>query len=126
MGKSNNSASGWTSSIVALSALALVMALATARGHSMSKPVWVYCVLSVTNFAVYAWDKSAARREAWRVSETKLHLLSLLGGWPGAIFAQQLLRHKSSKATFRALFWITVAVNLTVLIYWAFVYSHDF
>jgi len=44
-------------------------------------------------------------------------MLALLGGWPGAWFAQRRLRHKSRKQPFRAVFWITVLLNLAALSY---------
>jgi len=43
-------------------------------------------------------------------------LLGLVGGWPGSLVAQQVLRHKSSKASFRRAFWGTVLVNITAFI----------
>lgn len=73
--------------------------------------------LSVTTFLVYALDKRAARRRHWRVPEKLLHLLALLGGWPGALAAQQVLRHKTRKLQFQALFWTTVMLNLSFLWY---------
>lgn len=78
-------------------------------------PIWIiglYVVLSVITFAVYAKDKSAAMHGSWRTPENELHLLALAGGWPGALIAQQLLRHKSTKREFRQLFWITVGLNI--------------
>jgi uncharacterized membrane protein YsdA (DUF1294 family)/cold shock CspA family protein len=75
-----------------------------------------YAVASVVAFLAYAIDKSAARRGAWRTSEGTLHLLALLGGWPGALLAQQMLRHKSTKAEFRAVFWGTVVLNIAGLV----------
>lgn len=73
---------------------------------------FVYLVVSVATFTAYARDKSAARRCTWRTSERTLHLLALAGGWPGALLAQQWLRHKSSKTEFRAVFWVTVVLNV--------------
>lgn len=70
-----------------------------------------YLVVSLLTFSVYARDKSAAQKGAWRTSENTLHLLSLIGGWPGALIAQQKLRHKSQKQPFRFIFWITLLVN---------------
>ncbi|MCL1120604.1 DUF1294 domain-containing protein [Shewanella seohaensis] len=79
--------------------------------------VGLYLLLSLCTFIAYAFDKSAARKGRWRTKESTLHLMSLLGGWPGALFAQQLLRHKSVKAAFRQLFWLTVVTNLALLGY---------
>lgn len=71
-----------------------------------------YVAASVITFLMYAIDKSAARRGAWRTPERTLHLLALAGGWPGELLAQQLLRHKTSKAGFRVVFWTTVILNI--------------
>lgn len=82
-------------------------------------PNWVaglYLLLSLATFMSYAADKSAAARRAWRTPEGTLHLLALAGGWPGALLAQQLLRHKSTKQGFRRLFWATVLLNVVGLV----------
>ncbi|MFN4352268.1 MAG: DUF1294 domain-containing protein [Hylemonella sp.] len=75
-----------------------------------------YVGLSILCFAMYAADKSAARSGGWRTQESTLLLLGLLGGWPGAILAQQFLRHKSAKASFRSAFWGTVLLNVGLFI----------
>ena len=80
-------------------------------------PIWVagiYLVASIVCFVVYAVDKSAAGAARRRVSERTLLTLGFVGGWPGAIIAQQILRHKTQKASFRKAFWGTVVVNLLV------------
>ena len=76
-----------------------------------------YVAISVVTFVAYAVDKSAAQAGRWRTKETTLHLLSLAGGWPGALIAQETLRHKSRKNSFRYVFAITVVLNLVGL-YW--------
>jgi len=85
-------------------------------------PVWVagiYVGASLLAFAMYAADKSAAQRNRWRISESTLLAVGLVGGWPGAIVAQQLLRHKSSKASFRLAFWGTVVLNVAAFVFLA-------
>ena len=77
--------------------------------------VWVYLVASFVAFVAYALDKSAARNDQWRTKESTLHLFALAGGWPGALAAQRLLRHKSSKQSFQFVFWVTVILNCCVL-----------
>ena len=71
----------------------------------------IYMAASLLTFLVYGIDKSAANKGAWRTSESTLHLLSLAGGWPGALVAQQKFRHKTKKISFRFAFWITVLLN---------------
>lgn len=77
--------------------------------------LFAYLGLSVVTFLAYWFDKSKAQRGAWRTQESTLHMLSLLGGWPGAAIAQQVLRHKSQKKEFRTGFWLTVVVNVGAL-----------
>ena len=71
----------------------------------------LYIIASLITFFMYALDKSAAKNGKWRTQESTLHIMSLIGGWPGAIIAQQKLRHKSKKNSFRFVFWITVLLN---------------
>lgn len=75
-----------------------------------------YLVLSVVTFAVYAHDKRAAQAEKWRTKEATLHLLALIGGWPGALWAQKILRHKSQKQPFKAILWLTIVVNCAAFV----------
>lgn len=78
--------------------------------------VWLWCALaSVVSVGLYGWDKSRARTGGPRIPENTLHLWSLLGGWPGALLAQQGFRHKTRKQPFRRLFWVTVGLNLLAL-----------
>ena len=79
----------------------------------------VYIGLSMLTYFVYAADKSAAKKGTWRTQESTLHLFALAGGWPGALIAQQRLRHKSKKESFRFVFWVTVFFNCGLFI-WLF------
>jgi len=74
-----------------------------------------YAGMGVLTFLVYAGDKAAARRDAWRTRESTLHMLGLAGGWPGALLAQHFLRHKSTKPGFQSSLWFTVVVNCGAL-----------
>lgn len=101
-----------TASLFAIPALLVVVLLGCLWGHPPRWALWAYPLVSALTFVAYALDKSAARRGGWRTAESTLHMLALLGGWPGALVAQQVLRHKSSKAEFRAAFWVTVVLNI--------------
>ena len=100
-------------SVIFLSLLATAYFL----GHIPQKLVLVYLGASVITFLAYAFDKSKAQRGAWRTPESTLHMFALIGGWPGAAIAQQLLRHKSQKKEFRVGFWFTVLVNSAALVW---------
>ncbi|WP_373488155.1 DUF1294 domain-containing protein [Blastomonas sp.] len=72
-----------------------------------------YLLMSTVSYIAYVLDKDAAgkpRRQ--RTPEATLHMLDLLGGWPGALIAQQQSRHKTIKASFQAVFWFAVLGNL--------------
>ncbi len=72
----------------------------------------VYVGASIITFVAYGVDKASARAGGWRISEANLLVLGFIGGWPGAIVAQQVFRHKTLKTSFRSAFWGTVALNL--------------
>ncbi|WP_165855771.1 DUF1294 domain-containing protein [Marinobacter sp. JSM 1782161] len=75
----------------------------------------IYGVVSGVLFFLYGLDKRAARLDRRRVPERRLQALALLGGWPGALLAQQLFRHKTRKLRFQVVFWLIVLLHLVVL-----------
>ena len=89
-----------------------VILLSTFIGKLPAIVVGLYIVMSAITFIAYAIDKSAAQNDRWRTQESTLHMFALIGGWPGAFFAQKKLRHKSSKKEFKSVYWVTVVLNL--------------
>jgi len=79
----------------------------------------VYLAASLAAMIAYGVDKSAAQTGAWRTPESTLHVLALMGGWPGALIAQKILRHKSQKPSFQFAFWVTVALNCAALVWFS-------
>ncbi|NTF07574.1 DUF1294 domain-containing protein [Agrobacterium rubi] len=63
--------------------------------------VATYLTFNLIVFLIYGWDKRAARTGTWRVLESTLLWLALLGGSVGAVLAQHFLRHKTRKEPFR-------------------------
>mgnify|MGYP001823711958 CR=1 FL=1 len=103
-----------TVAFIASGAFIALVALAVYSRKIPPLVLWVYLGVSLLTFVVYAFDKLAAKDGAWRTPEKTLHWLSLVGGWPGALVAQQTLRHKSKKQSFRLGFWLTVVVNVSI------------
>lgn len=92
-----------------------LLGLAVLNGHHPPEILFGIAALSVVTLVFYGWDKLAAMRNRPRVGEKTLHLLAVAGGWPGAMLAQQLFNHKTSKAAFRRVFWLTVLLNCAVI-----------
>lgn len=98
---------------------ALVAIIASALGGYLPRQIGIVSLFaSVIAFVAYAVDKARASRNAWRISEANLHILALCGGWPGALAAQHLLRHKNRKQEFQVTFWGTVALNIGAMVLW--------
>ncbi|NTV12807.1 MAG: DUF1294 domain-containing protein [Desulfobulbaceae bacterium] len=93
----------------------LLVAYAAFNGQLPLEVFCLYLFASFVSFVVYAHDKSAAINDQWRTKESTLHLFALVGGWPGALAAQRMLRHKSKKLDFQIVFWATVILNCGVL-----------
>ena len=113
----NNSPARWgAASFFAIPAFLLVYLVVAMIWRVPNWVAGLYLAASAVCFVVYAIDKSAASAGRWRVAERTLILLGFAGGWPGAIVAQQILRHKSSKAEFRSAFWGSVVLNVLAFI----------
>ena len=102
-----------------LLAFALLWTVAAVR---RGVPPWagvLYTSASALCFVLYAIDKAAARAGRDRIPESMLLWPGFIGGWPGAIVAQQLFRHKTAKLAFRLRFWFGVAVNVALFAWFA-------
>lgn len=90
-----------------------------ATGNLVPQVLFWYLGASLVTYFIYARDKSSAQKGGWRTSEKTLFLFGLAGGWPGALVAQQTLRHKSKKTSFRVTFAATVIFNCVGL-FWLY------
>ncbi|CAA0092340.1 Uncharacterised protein [Zhongshania aliphaticivorans] len=77
----------------------------------------LFLVASFVTYFYYAKDKKAAVTGTWRVPENTLHILAICCGWPGALVAQERLRHKTKKLRFRVGLWLTVLVNIAGVVW---------
>lgn len=92
----------------------VLLAIAPVAGRLPVTVTAVYIVASALAFVMYGMDKSAARNERSRTPENTLHLIGLCGGWPGALVAQDVFRHKSRKVEFQVVFWLGVVANIAL------------
>ncbi|MFS1981685.1 DUF1294 domain-containing protein [Vibrio lentus] len=101
---------------IAITYLVLVAVSVLFSESSKALLVW-YLVIGIVTFFVYAKDKRAAINGNWRVPEKTLHIFSIAGGWLGALIAQDKLRHKTQKQPFRAIYWLTVVINVAAFLW---------
>lgn len=80
------------------------------RGISLI-PLAAYGIVSTLAFLLYWSDKRKAQTNRWRTPENVLHAVELAGGWPGALIAQQVFRHKTRKVSYQVLFWAIVLLH---------------
>ena len=109
----------WLAAFIVLVFFVVLMELYD-RGVLPAATLAVYGVVSLVTFVMYWIDKRAAIRGAQRTPENTLHLLELLCGWPGAVLAQHIFRHKTRKGRYQFIFWLAVLINMGAL-GWLFV-----
>jgi len=98
-------------------AMSFLIALAGFAAVGLLEMSWLalYYGASIITYGCYGRDKRAAENGGRRTRESTLHLMSLVGGWPGALIAQMLLRHKTRKLSFLVGYWLTAIVNCIAL-----------
>ena len=105
---------------VALSALVVALFFVAVgvwalAGRVPPEVLYVYGFSSLCTYILYAMDKSAARRGAWRTRESTLHLLSLAGGWPGPFSLNKRYVTNPARPPFLLALLVTVLVNCGAL-----------
>ncbi len=74
-------------------------------------------LINICTFLAYGRDKSLAKRGEWRIPETHLHTLELLGGTIGAFIGQKVFHHKNKKRSYAATFLGVVAIQVGIILY---------
>lgn len=103
------------SAIIVVAIFLCLLVVSIVLGKIPVHAIFFYLIVSGITFIIYANDKSAAINNRWRTPESTLHLFGMIGGWPGALIAQRMFRHKSKKREFQAIFWITIIINCAIL-----------
>lgn len=89
-------------------------------------PLIIYSLLSFVCFFIYIYDKQMAISGGWRVRESSLHWLEIFGGWPGALIAQMIIGHKTSKMVFQFIFAVIVLLHIIVWAVYLLFYQSKF
>lgn len=73
-----------------------------------------YILTSLLTLIVYYFDKQAAYKNRRRIRENTLHTLELAGGWPGALLAIWLFRHKSAKLSYLFVLGFIILIHIGI------------
>ncbi len=110
-----------SSALASATSVAVLYAAALAVVGTRYPVAWlilgVDAVASAVTVLAYRSDKLAARHGRRRTAENALHLMGLAGGWPGALVAQRMYRHKTRKTSFQIVFWLTVVTNIGLTVW---------
>lgn len=82
----------------------------------MDTPLLMVLVVNIITFLVYGWDKYAAIRNFYRVSEKNLLLLALCFGAPGAFISMKVFHHKTQKPVFMVVVPIIFVIQLVLIL----------
>ncbi len=82
----------------------------------------IYLILiNIITFVVMGIDKKKAKFGKWRISESALFTLVLLGGGIGGIAGMYVFRHKTKKMRFVIGFPAILIFEIFVIIYYTFI-----
>lgn len=81
-------------------------------------PVKILYIIGINllSFILMGWDKYSAIKGYWRISESNLLGISLLGGSIGTFLGMILFHHKTKKILFQIL--VPLFIILNIYIYW--------
>ncbi len=73
-------------------------------------------VVNLASVGIFYYDKQQAIQHKWRIPEKTLCLTGLMGGWPGGFLAMQQFKHKRSKPSFLQKYYVSVCLNILLLV----------
>ena len=78
--------------------------------------LYYFLFISVISVLACVFDKLQAKRDGWRIKESTLLWLSVLGGSVAMLTAMKLVRHKTRHKKFMIGIPVIIALQITVLI----------
>ncbi len=74
-------------------------------------------ILNVITFLIYAIDKWKAKKNRWRIPESILLLLAVLGGSIGALMGMKIWHHKTMHKKFKYGIPLIMILQIGMLLY---------
>ena len=77
----------------------------------------LFVAVNLISFALYGLDKLKAKKGLWRIRESTLLLIALLGGSVGALLGMEVFRHKTKHWQFKVLVPVFLAVHIALAVW---------
>ncbi|MDO4531334.1 MAG: DUF1294 domain-containing protein [Bacillota bacterium] len=73
-----------------------------------------YAIVNIALYTMMVVDKKRAQKNAWRIPEKNMYILSVLGGGTGGLIAMVFKRHKNRHMDFILVFTTTAILHMVV------------
>ena len=83
----------------------------------MNLVLYYIVIINILIFIVYGIDKLKAKKGKWRIPESTLLLLAIIGGSIGAWFGMKVWHHKTKHKKFKYGIPLIIILQLGVLLY---------
>ena len=74
--------------------------------------------INIAAFIAFGIDKYKAKRDKWRIPESTLLTIAVLGGSIGALAGMKIWRHKTLHNKFRIGIPVILVLQIIVIIWW--------
>ncbi len=78
--------------------------------------LYYFIGINIVAFCLYGYDKWMAQINTWRVPESMLWIVALIGGSVGALAGMQFFRHKTQKISFQFVLMLIVTFQVSLAI----------
>lgn len=76
--------------------------------------------INIVAFFAFGIDKLKAKRDKWRIPESTLLSMAVLGGSIGALAGMKVWRHKTLHDKFRIGIPVIIALQIAAIVWWIF------
>ncbi len=74
-------------------------------------------IINILSLLMFGYDKLKAKKNGWRIPESRFFILGLLGGAVGIYTGMRIFRHKTKHMLFIVGIPLLVVLNLVIIYY---------
>ena len=79
--------------------------------------LYYFIAINIITFLIYGLDKLKAKKNKWRIPESTLILLAIIGGSIGALLGMKVWHHKTMHKKFKYGIPFIIIIQLAVYLY---------